>query len=235
MELRAAHHVDKAPPAGAMRVLVVDDNADACDSTALLLQWKGCEARTALNGRDAIRQFTSFAPSLVLLDIAMPGMDGLEIARAIRGTQGIQDPVIAAVSGYTSLLHKQRCAAAGFDHYLIKPVNADAFDELLLLIQERQAIRDKTTTLETEQIAACYELLRAQLEFCGLILDSAAIIKEGSARARFFAKAQRLQEKINNHLANKVGFSAEQVSSLQIVLTGIKIRLEALQINNGAR
>src|SRR4051794_13436545 len=111
------------PSGGAFRVLVVDDYPDTCETTKSLLELKGHLVDIASSGQEAIRQFSAFRPDLVLLDLAMPDMDGIEVAQAIHQTQGIRKPIIAAMSGHSSLLHKRRCASAGFDYFLLKPVD----------------------------------------------------------------------------------------------------------------
>jgi CheY-like chemotaxis protein len=214
----------EAPPP--CRVLVVDDNLNACDSTAMLLQCRGYDARTAFSGFQAIRKVASFAPDLVLLDIEMPGMDGLEVARVIRGISGIKEPVIAAVSGFDSLFHKRQCATAGFDYYLLKPVDPIAFDQLLWFVRhERAAIREKFLDLKREKGSVCFELSRTQLEFGGLVLDVAATSKEPSIQERCFEKVQRMEERMSVFLANEKGFSSEQINTLKILLAGLQVRL----------
>ena len=214
------------PPPPACRVLVVDDSPDTCESTAMLLQCWGHDARTAFNGSQALRKVVTFAPDLVLLDIEMPEMDGLQVARAIRETKVVKEPVIAAVSGHSSLLHKQQCAAAGCDHYLLKPVEPVAFDQLLQLVRrERAAMRKNVLTLKHEQVSAFFALSRSHLEFGELILDVAATIKEASIKQRCLYNAQRLVERMSTVLASEKGFSSEQMNTLQILLAGIQIRL----------
>jgi CheY-like chemotaxis protein len=212
------------------RILVVDDNPDACDSTAMLLQCKGYEAHTAFNGHQALRKIIAVAPDLVLLDIEMPGMDGVEVARAIRGTKGIKEPAIAAVSGFESLLHKRLCATVGFDYYLLKPVDPVALDQLLWFVRhEGMAIREQFLTLKRERASVCYALSRSQLEFGGLVLDVAAATKQDITRQRCFEKAQRLEENMSSFLAKEKGFSAEEMAALQILLTGLQVRLMTMR------
>lgn len=212
----------------AIRVLVVDDDEDICMTTANLLQWKGHEARSALTGEEAIRQVTSFSPDLVLLDISLPDMDGPAIARAIRNTAGIKDPVIAAVSGHADLMHKRRCAAAGFDHYLLKPVDPLALDQLMWLVDDRVARRENFLTLQRERLAVCYALARSQLEFFGLLLDSVAASRDPVSNARCLEKVQKMESRLTAYLANEIGFSEEQTSALQILLRGLRVRVTSV-------
>src|SRR3954471_10583098 len=82
------HDTIATPAVGAMRVLVVDDYPDTCETTKSLLELKGHVVGTASSGNQAIREFSAFRPDLVLLDITMPDMDGIEVAQAIQRTPG---------------------------------------------------------------------------------------------------------------------------------------------------
>jgi CheY-like chemotaxis protein len=117
------------PPAASRRVLVVDDNPDAEDSLALLMQMHGHEVRTARDGPAALRMAEELRPEVVLLDIGLPGMDGYEVARKLRGQAGIEDALLVAVTGYGQEEDRQRAHQAGFDLHLVKPVDPDALIE----------------------------------------------------------------------------------------------------------
>ena len=218
-----------SPSTDVWRVLVADDHRDACDSIKMLLQSKGHETHAVLNGADAIREFTSFNPNLVLLDIEMPGMRGLEVAQVIRSIEATQEPIIAAMSWDATLEHKRLCAAAGFDHYLLKPVDPVAFEQLLWLVQEGGAKREKFLTLQRERTAVCYALSRSQLEFGGLVLDEAATSQDASARQRNLERVESLQQRMAAYLATEAGFSTEQMDSLQILLAALEERLGKLK------
>jgi len=101
----------------------VDDNVDAADSFAVLLQQLGHRVETAYDGASAIRAIPSFAPHLVLLDIGMPHMSGYDVARAINGMNLELRPTIAAVSGWGQPGDKERARAAGFHQHFTKPVS----------------------------------------------------------------------------------------------------------------
>lgn len=216
-----AHPVPPHP-----RVLVVDDNPDACASTAMLLQCRGYPAATAIDGRQAIRGVASFAPDLVLLDIEMPGMDGMAVAREIRRAGGAKEPLIAAVSGYDSQFHKQQCATAGFDYYLPKPVDPEALDHLLWLVcRERDTVQEQFLAIKREQASMFYALSRTQLEFGVLILNAAAMSKDLPARERCLERVQRLEQRLSAFLEKENGFSQEQLNTLGVLLSGLRIRL----------
>jgi PAS domain S-box-containing protein len=105
-----------------LRILVVDDNADAAESLAMLLELEGHVVKTAMNGESALALAASFAPDVALLDIGLPGMDGYALAAALRA-----DPVhralrLVALTGYGQPEDRERSRAAGFDMHLVKPV-----------------------------------------------------------------------------------------------------------------
>lgn len=117
-----------------LRILLVDDNEDASASMADLLALYGHQVRTAGNGIQALEAAAQFAPQLVLSDIGLPGMDGYELAPALKRQAGMRPMVLAAVTGYGQASDRERAITAGFDHYLIKPLSADA---LLRFIDEQ--------------------------------------------------------------------------------------------------
>jgi two-component system CheB/CheR fusion protein len=104
------------------RVLVVDDNEDAREALRFLLEDEGHDVRTAGDGPGALAEMERFQPDVVLLDIGLPGLDGYEVARAIRKREGGRDALLVAVSGYGLPEDRARSRAAGFDDHLLKPV-----------------------------------------------------------------------------------------------------------------
>jgi PAS domain S-box-containing protein len=122
---------DKAAPLLRRRVLVVDDNQDAADSLAMLLRLAGQDVRAAYDGPSALTQANDFQPALVFLDIGMPGMDGYEVARRLRGESHLQGAVLVALTGWGQEEDRRRSTEAGFDHHLVKPVEPTALEELL--------------------------------------------------------------------------------------------------------
>ena len=103
------------------RVLIVDDNADAADSLAVLLSMEGHETQTIHSAREAIVRAESFQPHVILLDIGLPEMDGYEVARRIRELPGGREVKLVAVTGYGGPEDRMRTRAAGFDAHLLKP------------------------------------------------------------------------------------------------------------------
>jgi PAS domain S-box-containing protein len=119
-----------------MRVLVVDDNPDAGDSLAMILEVLGAEVRVARSGAEAIDMFGAYLPSVVLLDIGMPGMNGYDVARALRTRFAEHDATLVALTGWGQEDDRRRAREAGFDHHLVKPADLDLLQHLLRTIED---------------------------------------------------------------------------------------------------
>ena len=107
----------------ARRILVVDDNTDAAESMQLILQRNGHEVAVVHDGVQALEAARGFLPEVVLLDIGLPGMDGFQLATALRALPETRTARIIAVSGYGQDKDRARSAQAGFDLHLVKPVD----------------------------------------------------------------------------------------------------------------
>jgi DNA-binding response OmpR family regulator len=115
----------------ALRVLVADDERDTVETLAAILRDEGYELRLAYDGPGAVKGIQDFDPDVAILDIAMPGMTGWDVARAVRKNNGHR-PLLIAISGeYTKGADKALAQIAGFKHYLLKPCDPNA---LLALI-----------------------------------------------------------------------------------------------------
>jgi CheY-like chemotaxis protein len=115
----------------ARRILIVDDNRDSADSLAVLLRILGHEVRQAYDGLEGFAAALEFLPDVLLLDIGLPGMNGYEVAKRIRSENGLRSVRIVAVSGYGSDEDRQRARAAGFDDYLVKPLELASLESIL--------------------------------------------------------------------------------------------------------
>jgi DNA-binding response OmpR family regulator len=106
-----------------LRILVVDDCADATDMLALLLQMAGYEVLRSYTGADALEKTVAYEVEVVILDLAMPEVDGYEVAQQIRQREHGKEVLIIAVTGFADDAHRQRANEVGFDHYFVKPVD----------------------------------------------------------------------------------------------------------------
>jgi PAS domain S-box-containing protein len=121
---------DVAAGAG-LRVLVVDDNQDAADTCAALLEISGHHVKTAYSGRQALERAESFRPHAVLLDIGLPDLSGYVLAKHIRQSSWGRHALLVAITGWGQSEDRRRAYESGFDHHLAKPVAAEAIDAVL--------------------------------------------------------------------------------------------------------
>jgi CheY-like chemotaxis protein len=119
-----------------LRVLIVDDNVDAGDSMSMILEAAQHEVRTARDGEEALELVRTFQPQVVMLDIGMPKMNGYQVARHIRQQPWGHNMVLIACTGWGQPDDRRRSQDAGFDHHLVKPVNAREILQLLGRIHE---------------------------------------------------------------------------------------------------
>ncbi|RYE81689.1 MAG: response regulator [Oxalobacteraceae bacterium] len=122
---------NKMPAIPPRRVLVIDDNSDAADTLALLLEQFGMNVEVAHDGFAGAVAFARFAPAVVFLDIGMPGMDGYEVARKLRSDFREHTAQIVGLSGWGQPEDIRKGREAGFHHHLVKPVDPH---ELMLLL-----------------------------------------------------------------------------------------------------
>jgi signal transduction histidine kinase len=121
-------------PGGGCRVLIIEDNPDACETLKAFLDLEGHAVHTAQDGQSGLDMLLEQPFDVVVCDIGLPGMDGLEVMTRLRASSRGARPVAIGLSGYGQAEDRARAAQAGFDHYLIKPVNPDA---LLALVAAR--------------------------------------------------------------------------------------------------
>jgi signal transduction histidine kinase/ActR/RegA family two-component response regulator len=142
----------RAEPAAAeavhkgMRVLVVDDNVDAAESIAVLLRLEGHEVKTVTDGHQALACSQVFAPSAVVLDIGLPGMDGYEVARRLRELPQTRQALFIALTGYGQKEDRKLAADAGFHHHFIKPADPRAIHHVIVAPDSRGAVQQQGGT-----------------------------------------------------------------------------------------
>lgn len=131
-----------AEATGGLRVLVIDDNRDSADSATDVLRLLGNHVETAYDGEGGIALANRLRPHVILLDLAMPGMDGFEARRRLREQSGADGAFLVAMTGFGNEEDKRRTRAAGFDAHLTKPVELDALVALLNEARDRAGARD---------------------------------------------------------------------------------------------
>jgi signal transduction histidine kinase/DNA-binding response OmpR family regulator len=122
-----------------LRVLVVDDNRDVAESTAVLLRLEGCEVHLAHDGEEALLMMQRVHPTAVLLDIGLPRMDGFEVAERIRAEPEHRGVLIVGVSGYGQEEYRLRSKQAGFDYHIVKPIEPSVLTALLASLRAAHA------------------------------------------------------------------------------------------------
>ena len=122
-----------AQPANRYRILVADDNLDAAKMLAMILDGLGHEVRTAGDGAAALELAAEFRPQVALLDIGMPKFNGFETAQRIRQQPWGREMMLIAVTGWGQQEDKRLSREAGFDHHLVKPIDIDTVQRLIVL------------------------------------------------------------------------------------------------------
>jgi CheY-like chemotaxis protein len=138
-----------------LRILVVDDNRDAADSLAALLQLLGHPVTVAYDGPSGLRAAATDRPDCVFLDITMPGMNGYEVARRLRAELGRVK--LIALTAFSDPVHVERAAAAGFDHRLTKPADLAELEELVTMLQRIKELAETTEQLARQNVSLADE------------------------------------------------------------------------------
>ena len=131
-----SHLLTSQGPVTRRRILIVDDNADAAESTAMLLSLDGHEVAVAVDGPSALERAKDFRPDVVLLDIGLPEMDGYDVARRLRAAPWFVDTMLIAHSVYAGVDHVERVRQAGFDHHLVKPASIEQLNDLIASLSD---------------------------------------------------------------------------------------------------
>ena len=120
-------------------VLVVDDNRDNRDLTQILLECEGFEVQLAEDASAALDILASIRPRIILMDVQLPGMDGLELTRRLRLDPSLQAVIIVALSAYAMAVDKEKARAAGCDGYITKPIDTRTFGAKIRQLVEASA------------------------------------------------------------------------------------------------
>jgi CheY-like chemotaxis protein len=129
--LEAPAPIEVGKARAARRLLIVDDLRDSADSLAMLMRIMGHEAHTAYDGEEAMARAAQLQPEVVVLDIGMPKPDGFDVCRHIREQPWGKGAVLIALTGWGREDDRRRTEDAGFNHHMVKPVDASALVALL--------------------------------------------------------------------------------------------------------
>jgi len=125
-----------APASAPLRIAIVDDNEDAGATLAMFLEASGHQVTVAHAAQAALDEWPAFGPDVCLLDIGLPGMNGFDLARALRAAPATSGAVLIAVTGYAQDSDRQQALAAGFNDLFAKPVDLGALDALLVRLAQ---------------------------------------------------------------------------------------------------
>ena len=121
-----------SPPGTTKRVLLADPCEDIVYSTAALVRLWGHDVRTAASGPETLEAAREYRPDAILMEIALPQLDGFSVARRLRSLEAESAPLLVAVTGYGDVVSRQRSLEAGFDLHLLKPVEPEVLRRLLV-------------------------------------------------------------------------------------------------------
>ena len=130
------------PPRELLRVLIVDDYRASADTMSMLVGAWGHDVRRAYDGTTGLALAAAYQPDVLLLDIVMPGISGLELTRQVRRQARLNDCLVIAVTGRTDAGHRLQCEEAGIDLFLIKPVDL-SYLETLLTVESDYRLRSR--------------------------------------------------------------------------------------------
>jgi len=125
-------------------ILIVDDNAQNLKLARVILEMEGYEVKTAVDAEDALRLLKSFRPQLILMDIQLPGMDGLELTRQLKADPGFENLIIVALTAYAMKGDEEKALAAGCDGYVTKPIDGATLPNVI----EKHLARGARSRLE---------------------------------------------------------------------------------------
>ncbi|HVL12947.1 MAG TPA: response regulator [Gemmata sp.] len=139
-------------PVGGLNVLIIDDNQDAADSLAVLLELRSHAVRVAYDGLTGLRAALDLPPDCIISDIHMPGMDGFELARRVRAEPSLARAKLVVLSAYSQPDLAGRAAEAGFDHALTKGSDPAALLEVVGMMEQIKELAEKTQDLAKQNV-----------------------------------------------------------------------------------
>lgn len=141
------------PGGSGLHVLVVDDNRDAADSMCTLLRLWGYECHAAYDGSAGLQAACDHLPDCLLLDIAMPGLDGYTLARKVRAQPGLRRVKLVALTSYSDETHVRCSKAAGFDFLLVKPTEPWEVKKLMDMFSKVVQLAGRTEEMGRQNVA----------------------------------------------------------------------------------
>jgi signal transduction histidine kinase/DNA-binding response OmpR family regulator len=139
---RPAHNAEplqaQHPGQAGKRVLIVDDNIDACETLAMMLELLGQQTRQAHEGVGALKAAQEYQPEIIFMDIGLPGLTGHEVAERMRGELGMKQTYIVALSGYGTEEDRRKSLVAGFDNHYVKPLDPSTLPGILAEYDKRR-------------------------------------------------------------------------------------------------
>jgi CheY-like chemotaxis protein len=132
-------------------ILIVDDNPTNLKLVRVLLQGEGYDARTATDAEEALEVLKNFHPRLILMDVQLPGMDGLELTRQLKAHSEMRDITVVALTAYAMKGDEQKVLAAGCDGYIAKPIDTRNLPRLVAEYLTRSAAKKRNTPKSTRR------------------------------------------------------------------------------------
>jgi CheY-like chemotaxis protein len=212
-----------------LQIFVVEDDADTADSMATLLHCWGFEAVVVRNGFEALQRVQGNCPDVVLLDLAMPGMHGIEVAKRLRQQllPKRKIPFLIAVSGYGDAQTCRECKEAGIDLHLVKPVDLPALQALLnrfqRLVMPAAERRTSRSGYGMQQFPTLHYLSdRAMLNQC-LVAAMEIRSRAEDARSRFrVALGQRERWELRSEWCRQVALYLDQTENMRRLLASFQ-------------
>jgi len=121
-----------------LEVMVVDDQVDVAESTGQLLRIYGYHVSVFNSGQSVLDALDGVTPDLILSDIGMPQMDGIELATRVKQHAGCENVILAAISGFEDAKHRQAAVDAGFDYRFVKPMCPEVLQIFMLEIAKKR-------------------------------------------------------------------------------------------------
>jgi CheY-like chemotaxis protein len=198
-------------------VLVADADRDCANAVAMLLNGAGISAQVAYGGRAAITLSDEYEPACAVIDIAMPGISGLDVARHLR-TRYRRDVHIVGYTSWTGAEDRQRAAQAGFDEVVAK--DADPFELLA-------ALSTTTHAVVMRSLAASRRQLRLQLDLATALLNQAWLMPDANLAEKSFSIVLRTLSAVDSTIARLPLEHAER-AALTLAVAGLRERLPTL-------